>query len=70
VATLNNRFYLFLAQKRGRLFAVAAFPFHLLYHFYNGVSFVLGTCLWTVRRLAPPPAPAKPVQTPEAGLDS
>jgi hypothetical protein len=70
IATLNNRFYLFLAKKRGRLFAVAAFPFHLLYHFYNGVSFVLGTCLWTVRSLATPRHPSKPVQTPEPPVDA
>jgi glycosyltransferase involved in cell wall biosynthesis len=49
LATLNNGFYLFLAEKRGRLFAVAAFPFHVLYHFYNGVSFVMGSLLWSAR---------------------
>ncbi len=51
LATLNNGFYLFLSEKRGRLFAVAAFPFHLLYHFYNGVSFVMGSLLWSVRAI-------------------
>jgi glycosyltransferase involved in cell wall biosynthesis len=45
---LNNQFYLFLAAKRGRLFAVAAIPFHLLYHFYNGVSFTVGLCRWAL----------------------
>ena len=49
LATLNNGFYLFLSEKRGRLFALAAFPFHLLYHFYNGVSFVMGSLLWSAR---------------------
>jgi glycosyltransferase involved in cell wall biosynthesis len=49
LATLNNGFFLFLSEKRGRLFALAAFPFHLLYHFYNGVSFVMGSLLWSVR---------------------
>jgi glycosyltransferase involved in cell wall biosynthesis len=49
IGTLNNGFYVFLAEKRGRLFALAAFPFHLLYHFYNGVSFVMGSLLWSVR---------------------
>jgi GT2 family glycosyltransferase len=39
---LNNQFYLFLAAKRGRAFAMAALPFHLLYHFYNGISFGAG----------------------------
>ena len=46
---INNRFYLFLAAKRGRLFALAALPFHLLYHLYNGFSFIAGTAhyYWT-----------------------
>ncbi|HWR51139.1 MAG TPA: glycosyltransferase [Bryobacteraceae bacterium] len=39
---LNHKFYLFLAVKRGRLFALTAIPFHLLYHFYNGLSFGVG----------------------------
>jgi hypothetical protein len=39
---LNSQFYLFLAAKRGRLFALAAVPFHLLFHFYNGLSFLIG----------------------------
>ena len=50
VAALNNQFYVFLAQKRGRWFAVAAFPFHLLYHFYNGLSFGIGTLRWWFRK--------------------
>ena len=39
---LNNQFYLFLAARRGKAFALAAVPFHLLYHFYNGISFGAG----------------------------
>ncbi len=46
VIVLNNQFYVFLAGKRGRLFALAAIPFHLLYHFYNGISFGIGTVRW------------------------
>ena len=42
VVILNGQFYLFLAEKRGRAFALAAIPLHLLYHFYNGISFTLG----------------------------
>jgi GT2 family glycosyltransferase len=42
LVVINNRFYLFLAAKRGRLFALAALPFHLLYHLYNGFSFIAG----------------------------
>lgn len=43
VVLLNTQFYLFLAEKKGGLFALAAIPFHLLYHFYNGISFAAGT---------------------------
>jgi uncharacterized membrane protein AbrB (regulator of aidB expression) len=39
---LNAKFYLFLAAKRGRLFAITAIPFHLLYHFYCGAAFFVG----------------------------
>lgn len=42
VLVLNSQFYIFLAEKRGRWFALAAIPFHLLYHFYNGLSFATG----------------------------
>jgi glycosyltransferase involved in cell wall biosynthesis len=48
---LNNEFYIFLAAKRGRPFAVAAIPFHLLYHFYNGISFTVGLVRHTWRSL-------------------
>jgi glycosyltransferase involved in cell wall biosynthesis len=43
VVLLNTQFYLFLAEKKGGFFALAAIPFHLLYHLYNGVSFLAGT---------------------------
>ena len=39
---LNSQFYLFLIGKRGISFALAAIPFHLLYHFYSGISFIIG----------------------------
>jgi len=55
IVILNNQFYVFLAGKRGRLFALAAIPFHLLYHFYNGISFGVGMgrfVLTSLRRLA------------------
>ena len=38
---LNNHFYLFLAGQRGKMFALAAIPFHLLYFISSGVAFVL-----------------------------
>ncbi|HKA01394.1 MAG TPA: hypothetical protein VKE70_33000, partial [Candidatus Solibacter sp.] len=48
IVALNGQFYVFLAERRGGVFAVAAIPFHLLYHFYNGVSFGIGVAryLW------------------------
>ncbi|WP_321474708.1 glycosyltransferase family A protein [uncultured Paludibaculum sp.] len=49
VLVLNSQFYIFLAEKRGRWFALAAIPFHLLYHFYNGVSFAVGLARHTWR---------------------
>jgi glycosyltransferase involved in cell wall biosynthesis len=39
---MNTQFYIFLAGKRGVTFMLAAIPFHLLYHFYNGLSFIIG----------------------------
>jgi glycosyltransferase involved in cell wall biosynthesis len=46
---LNSSFYVFLAGKRGVPFMLAAIPFHVLYHFYNGISFLAGTArfYWT-----------------------
>jgi glycosyltransferase involved in cell wall biosynthesis len=46
---LNSHFYLFLARKRGRLFALAAIPFNLLFHFYNGISFLIGLMKHSLR---------------------
>lgn len=39
---LNRSFYRYLASVKGGLFALAAIPFHLLYHFCNGISLVAG----------------------------
>ncbi len=68
IVILNNQFYLFLAAKQGRFFALAAFPFHLLYHLYNGISFAAGLTRYAWRS---PPARADPTradgsQQPEA----
>ena len=58
---LNTQFYLFLSEKRGRLFALAAIPFHLLYHFYNGISFLAGALryFWKTGRVFPGARPDK-----------
>ncbi|MCS6952386.1 MAG: glycosyltransferase [Bryobacterales bacterium] len=63
IVILNSRFYLFLAARQGRLFALAAIPFHLLYHFYNGLSFLAGCFHYYWSRLwekAPRPAAVAP----------
>jgi hypothetical protein len=39
---LNARFYALLASKRGRLFSIAAIPFHVLFFLYSGVAFLIG----------------------------
>ena len=48
---LNSQFYIFLAGNRGMAFVFAAIPFHLLYHFYNGISFIAGLAchLWAAK---------------------
>lgn len=65
IIALNNQFYLFLAAKRGKLFALAAIPFHLLYHLYNGFSFAFGSLRFALGRallgkVVTPPATATP----------
>lgn len=55
IIALNNQFYLFLAAKRGRPFALAAIPFHLLYHLYNGFSFAFGLARYGLGRLTRKP---------------
>jgi GT2 family glycosyltransferase len=62
---LNSQFYLFLAAKQGRLFALAAIPFHLLFHFYNGISFLIALTHHLLGSRAPAaktPAAAAPKQ--------
>ena len=41
IIILNFRFYKFLSNRNGLLFAVSTFPLHLLYYFYSGLIFVL-----------------------------
>ena len=40
---LNWDVYNFFYHKRGLIFALKVFPIHLLYYFYSGLSFILGT---------------------------
>lgn len=39
---LNSSLYLFFASARGIPFMLASIPFHMLYHFYSGLSFAIG----------------------------
>ncbi len=61
IVILNNQFYLFLAAKQGRFFALAAFPFHLLYHLYNGISFAAGLTRYAWRSLLHEQTPRAPM---------
>ena len=51
ILALNNDFYAFLASRRGWGFAAAAFPLHLLYFLYSGVSLVAGVASYTGKSL-------------------
>ncbi len=58
VLFINVQFYGFLRARKNFLFALAAIPFHLVYHFYNGLSFCAGLVLFWIhpeaRRLTIP----------------
>ncbi len=62
IVVLNNQFYLFLAARQGRLFALAALPFHLLYHLYNGISFITGLIHYTWRSVFHKKSPRVPLR--------
>ena len=47
---LNWSYYSYFARQRGLWFAVRVFPLHVLHHLCNGVSFVWGSALFTLRR--------------------
>jgi len=49
---INREFYLFFGKRRGRITALAVIPFHLLYHFYNGISFIVGSIRYMWKALA------------------
>jgi glycosyltransferase involved in cell wall biosynthesis len=58
LVTLNKQFYLFLAGQRGRLFALAAIPFHLLYFTSSGLAFLLALVRYRLEKLHRPAGPA------------
>jgi glycosyltransferase involved in cell wall biosynthesis len=61
VILLNSQFYVFLAGRTGRLLALAAIPFHLLFHLYNGISFGVGLARHLFRRVFSPHSKSIPV---------
>ena len=50
---INARFYTLLASKRGRVYAVAAIPFHILFFLYSGVAFQIALLRHLVGRWSP-----------------
>ncbi|MGA3202612.1 MAG: glycosyltransferase family 2 protein [Bryobacteraceae bacterium] len=64
LGVINSQFFLFLAGTRGVPFMLAALPFHLFYHFYNGISFTIGllchVCGIAVRTPQYPSEPSSP----------
>jgi len=73
---MNRGVYQFLAERRGSTFAVRGAAVHLLYHLYNGVSFVIGVAAhcWTPRsgleRTAGNPARLAPLASRRADVNS
>ncbi len=47
---LDLPYYRFFRRQRGLLFTLRWFPFHVLHHLSNGVSFAAGSALYGVRR--------------------
>ena len=47
---LDAPFYKFFVGQRGWLFTLRWFPFHVLHHLCNGLSFAAGTLLYRIRR--------------------
>jgi len=49
---LDRAYYRFFVSRRGLAFALAWFPFHVLHHLCNGVSFAVGMLLYLGQRWA------------------
>jgi glycosyltransferase involved in cell wall biosynthesis len=56
LVALNKQFYLFLAGARGKMFALAAIPFHLLYFISSGVAFMLAMIRYRLGMVNHPPS--------------
>lgn len=64
---LDHPYYRFFASRRGPAFALAWFPFHVLYHLCNGLSFVVGTLLYASKRWTGISLPGALPSTPWSG---
>lgn len=67
---LDRPYYGFFRSQRGLGFTLRWFPFHVLHHLCNGVSFVAGTTLWLGRRAGialPGSLPVTPWSPPVTG---
>jgi GT2 family glycosyltransferase len=54
LVVLNKQFYLFLAGREGKFFALAAIPFHVLYFVYSGMGFMVAMFRHGLYKLYPP----------------
>jgi cellulose synthase/poly-beta-1,6-N-acetylglucosamine synthase-like glycosyltransferase len=54
LVALNSQFYVFLASAKGRLFALAAIPLHLLYFVNSGVAFMVALVRYSFGKLRNP----------------
>ncbi|HEY3826081.1 MAG TPA: glycosyltransferase family 2 protein [Bryobacteraceae bacterium] len=60
---LNNHFYLFLAGQRGKMFALAAIPFHILYFISSGLAFFVAMVRHRLGLINHPSPAATPTKT-------
>lgn len=59
---LNAQFYVFLSGSRGKLFALSAVPFHLLYFASSGAAFAYALMRHTYSKVSQPPTVAARVE--------
>ncbi|MCZ6594251.1 MAG: glycosyltransferase family 2 protein [Bacteroidetes bacterium] len=50
IIIINNQLYRFFAQKRNLIFAAKVVPFHVLYYFYSGLSFLFGVFAYSLSK--------------------
>jgi glycosyltransferase involved in cell wall biosynthesis len=54
ILAINRHFYGYLARRMGWLTALAAVPFHVLFYFYSGLSFITGLAMYSWRGIVSP----------------